>query len=281
MNPLQFPDIDIQKGASVTAEHAAFFLEHGVLLLKNVLEPRELEELRSETAAWIARADELDGHPDYFYKVHDTTGRRVPFRIDFTISKMDSARRLLAHPAILSAVERICGPDFIPTWDSMVFKMPGEGADVPWHRDSGPAVDGLPPVFFADIYLDDSDASNCLHVIPGSQSWPSAAAHARIREMNEGGFRTDGSLAVPVPAGSVLLHNIHVLHGSPAACSALRRVIYFAFRAVALERTVNCSTGDYIEAKRKILGACRALRTGEYAAGDAEPAQWRVPHIEL
>ena len=47
----------------------------------------------------------------------------VPFRIEYPIDKGVACKRLVAHSFILRVIEAFLGPNFIPTWDSFVFKV--------------------------------------------------------------------------------------------------------------------------------------------------------------
>ena len=47
------------------------------------------------------------------------TGRKVLRRIEYVIDKRDECKVLLGNPFILRSVEKLMGPDLIPTWDSM------------------------------------------------------------------------------------------------------------------------------------------------------------------
>ncbi|WJH33417.1 phytanoyl-CoA dioxygenase family protein [Paenibacillus sp. CC-CFT747] len=106
-------------------------------------------------------------------------------RIEYVIDKSDPMKVLLGHPFILQSVEKLQGRNFIPTWDSMVLKMPDEGIIVPWHRDAEvpEGADPAKPIFNVDFYLDDADLRSCLWVIPGSNRWsrskPLSAANGK------------------------------------------------------------------------------------------------------
>jgi hypothetical protein len=56
--------------------------------------------------------------------------------------------------------------------------------------------------------------------------------------------------------GDVIIHNILVLHGSPAAQSHLRRVIYYEFRPAEVELAIGPHTPEYIPLKQHLLLAC-------------------------
>jgi phytanoyl-CoA hydroxylase len=303
MTSFSFPEIDARSLESISLEHADFFRDHGVLLLKNVLEPGELSALRSESLELVNRLTESKvTHPDFFYTTHEITGETVPFRIDYTLDKMQSARVLLGHPFILRSIEKLQGASFIPTWDSKVFKAAGAGAAVNWHRDAGPILPDLPPIVFVDFYLDDADLSTALRAIPGSHLWSREQALNRISQLNTARlFDPDDAVALPMRAGDALFHNIHTLHGSPPGVGAMRRVVYFAFRSIPLERIASPSMPRYIPSKQKLLLAClRHRRHAAYVSDrnaftyqpdpewppppldeNTELPTYRIPHIEL
>ena len=236
------PKVDALQQTELTDAQCQAFKNAGLLIIRNLIKPDELQTLQAETLPLVddarARAAAMTEQPKTWLDLHDTaytrhaqTGAITPFRIEYVVAKSAAARRLLAHPFILRSVARIQGRDFTSTWDSMVFKSPGGGAIVPWHRDSGVVAEADAQIFNVDFYLDRSDETNCVWGIPGSNNWPPDRAQTEINRLNvDGKFLTDGAVPVPMRPGDVLLHDILTLHGSPWAQSQLRRVIYYEFR---------------------------------------------------
>jgi len=269
-----FPEIDARELDCITDEQARFFVDNGILVLRNVLGGAELEAMRHQTQELVDRAASgRVSDPDYAYKKHELSGAEVPFRVEYVIEKTAAGKALLGHPFILRSVEKLQGRNFIPTWDSMVFKLAGMGAAIPWHRDGGEGCGAtIAPLFNVDFYLDASDLSNCLWAILGSNKWAQSKADATVRRLNHapGSFSTDPS-CVPVlmNPGDVIFHNILVLHGSPAAKSNLRRVVYYEFRPAEIEVEHGPHTKEYVPIKQKVLLAClRDRRKAEYAKGE-------------
>src|SRR3990172_8255875 len=60
-----------------------------------------------------------------------------------------------------------------------------------------------------------------------------------------------------------LLHDILLLHGSPASSSGLRRVVYYEFRPAQAELPLGPPVPAYIRAKQRVLLACLRDRAGE------------------
>ena len=96
-------------------------------------------------------------------------GGEVFFRVDYLHAKGEAASlELLGSPQVLAVAESLCGPNFVPTYESMVFKKAGDGEKIPWHQDA------VHPrryrVFNYDLYLDPSRAGGgALRVVPQSQ----------------------------------------------------------------------------------------------------------------
>jgi phytanoyl-CoA hydroxylase len=260
-----FPHIDATTQECITDEQAQFFRDNGLLVIRNFLQGDELRALQEQTGVLIHLAEEglqvpEFAHPDFFYQPHQLTGERTPFRVEYILDKTDAGKTLMGHPFLLKSVEKLQGRNFVPTWDSMVFKRNGLGAAIPWHRDAGTdqTEEANYPIFNVDFYLDAADLSNCLWGILGSNKWPPAEAKAKITELNQGGaFGTDAS-CVPIlmNPGDVIFHNILALHGSPAAQTHLRRVLYYEFRPAEIEISIGPHVPEYIPLKQKLLLRC-------------------------
>jgi ectoine hydroxylase-related dioxygenase (phytanoyl-CoA dioxygenase family) len=244
----------------------------GLLHIKGAIDDRELEWLRAETARLI----EDDARDD---RVLDPDGR--PYRIEYVVDKSRACAALAAHPAILAAAAAIAGDDFVPTWDSMVFKRAGAGMPIAWHRDFRAAEAAWEPRRHAVVcnvgtYLDDTDAQTCLWAIPGSTAWDDARAEQAIAARDVEEFAAFGAVPVPVPAGDLLVHDALLVHGSAPSQSGLRRVVYYEFRPASVERAHGPHVPEYADRKLEVLDACVTLR----AAPDARSPlpTLRFPH---
>jgi phytanoyl-CoA hydroxylase len=267
------------------------FRQEGFLVVRDLLHPDELAALREETLLLVQTAEHGSHDPDFLYKQHEQTGEQVPYRVEYVIDKSRACRALLGHPYVLRSVEKLQGPGFVPTWDSMVFKLQGAGAAVPWHRDQLLDHEPLAPIFNVDFYLDASDRTNCLYAVPGSHRLSNADARALVERLSEDGFRTEGAVALALEPGDVLLHDILLVHGSPPARSGLRRVLYYEFRSAEEERVHGPHVAEYPALKRRVLHACLRERAAQpyafeeqpYASADGEdddPPTLRYAHAD-
>lgn len=204
----------------------------------------------------------VENDPDFMYGKGVKTGKQVLRRIEYVIDKSEPMQALLAHPFILRSVEKLQGPNFIPTWDSMVVKVPDEGVIVPWHRDAAlpDSPEELPPIFNVDFYLDRSDLKSCLWVIPASNHWDEQQTGERC---GKPGFDTSDAIPVPIEAGDVIFHNIQLVHGSPSGDgNAMRRTVYYEFRPAEIEAAFGPHNLEYIPLKQQVLVESLRKRAG-------------------
>lgn len=218
-------------GFHLTSDQIASFDENGFLILRGHITGPLLELLRAAGHRWIEQAG-TTSRPDADYVFASRPdGKRVPFRVNYLHSKGEPASLVaLGSPEILGIAESLCGPNFVPTYESMVFKMPGDGEIIPWHQDAVFAQRKF-RVFNIDIYLDHAGRNGgALRVIPRSQT----KVHD-VCKMNDGSYDWENGphTVVEMEPGDVLVHDDMVLHGSPRTWkNPLRRVIYFEFRPI-------------------------------------------------
>jgi ectoine hydroxylase-related dioxygenase (phytanoyl-CoA dioxygenase family) len=228
----------------LTEDQIRFFDENGYLVLKQWITGELLERLRDSGTRWIERGEtlrarQLAGEP---LEPHETAllgdlafakrpGAEVFFRVNYLHGKgEDSSLELLGSPQVLAVAESLCGEDFVPTYESMVFKQAGDGEKIPWHQDA--VHTRAHRVFNFDLYLDESKiGGGALRVVPKSQRVIQDACGVSER------FAWDipGVIQVELESGDVLLHDVMVLHGSERTLgAALRRTIYYEFRSTEM-----------------------------------------------
>lgn len=273
-NKLQL-EADARSQSCITDEQAAFFLENGYLVIRNVLVGKELARAQEDMHEIYTKGIQGDGVDEDYRYVQKANGERRYWRTEYVIDKKDVMKSLLGHPFILRSVEKLQGCNFIPTWDSMVVKIPGSGAIVPWHRDAAVPTGCLDPrpIFNVDFYLDEADMKSCLWVIPGSNHWDEARAAERCARA---GFDLEGAVPVPMNPGDVIFHNIQLVHGSPEGVgNALRRTIYFEFRPGEIEMLHGPHTLEYLSLKQHVLLECIARRGQESYSAEEKAFTYR------
>lgn len=256
----------------LTDEQVAAFDRDGYLVLKNRIEPGLLARLQAASERWIAdgAGREDDGPSDWLFA--NRPSGKVLWRVDYIHDKGEPASlELLGSPAVLGIAESLAGPDFVPTYESLVVKKAGDGAPVPWHQDAVHARRHR--LFNIDVYLDRSQAGHgALHVIPGSQNQRTDAC--ALAETH--GWALPGAIEVELEPGDVLVHDDMVVHGSPptAGADAMRRTIYLEFRAAASIVEDGPWTPEWMDARLRLL----PLALAEHARW-AEPQDrytWRI-----
>ncbi len=215
---------------------AAQFARDGYAILPAALSAADADELRAETVA-ICRGQRgaiggmqagADDEPD------DAVIRRYAC-IHFPHKISPVMHQTLAHPAIVSALTRVIGPD-VKAMQSMLFTK-GEGKPgQAWHQDEFFIPTRDRSLTAAWIALDDATTENgCLWVLPGSHRagviYPDRE-HIDPRfdcsiEAFDFPYSDDDAVPVEVEAGSVLLFNGYLLHRSlpNTARSGFRRAL--------------------------------------------------------
>lgn len=250
----------------ITDEEIRFFDENGYVICRKVLHDDELENFRSESARLIQEV--LDGGP-----ADPMCGRGpegIPYYLNYLhANPNDFSIRLLAHPFIGDLLTRMVGPDFIPCYESLVFKLPGNGSSVPWHRD-GNARTGSERIFNIDIYPDRSTVDNsCVWVVPGSHLWEQERAMEMVQRGREN-FDLPDAVPAETEPGDVLLHHVKVLHGSTMnRKNELRRVVYFDNRAASWIRQYGWFSEDFIGKRCRLYQyALHERKTHPYPTDD-------------
>ncbi len=265
-------------------EIAEAFDRDGYVLLKGAIKPEELAVLQQDSGEVVSGGWQGKENPtDYFHNVLADTGEDVFHRVQYIFpkAKQNSFIALLGHPFLLEVVQHILGEDFVPAAEALVFKMPGNGREVPVHADCDPADPQLSPVIFnVDYYLDDSSVENgCLWVAPGTHQLNLPAG-----EIGKQGFDFPGLIPVPVQAGDVLLHNVRLVHGSHRSSgSALRRTLYYEFQSgdALLKqggpRPGFPATPEFVRDRfRLIQGAIEVRKHASYAQNET-PFEYHLP----
>lgn len=244
----------------LTQDQIDFFHENGYLHLKGVLGDEELRRLRAAADRLAEdgvrraadpgyvedlrrlRPDWID-HPQTRYVYEDDGQGGVRFhRVEAMWTKDPIFRHTSMHPAVLEATGQLLdGRPFWPRGGSLVYKMPGQGAAVPWHQDipyywrrtvndvPRPRAETYPtPNFTTDFYLEESRGDRGgVWCIPGTHRQGSVDVDAMVAEH---GFELPGAIPLETEPGDVLFHHVAVVHGSNVNTSNhLRRTFYQAY----------------------------------------------------
>jgi ectoine hydroxylase-related dioxygenase (phytanoyl-CoA dioxygenase family) len=266
----------------LSEEQIRFFDENGYLILRNWMTGELLERLQKAGTAWMEKGQALyeqkqidpsfmpaDFGEDYVYAKRENGD--VFFRVNYLHNKAQAASlELLGSPQVLGVAESLCGQNFVPTYESMVFKQKGDGEQIPWHQDA------VHPrkyrIFNFDLYLDPSKiGGGALRVVPKSQK----QIHDVCDIRDNYGWDVPGVIHVEMEAGDVLLHDVMVLHGSEQVMGkALRRTIYYEFRAAEEIFEEGPWDRDWLDKRMRLIPVALETHTKQFP--QREQFQWQV-----
>ena len=257
----------------LTPEQIEFFDENGYLILRQWIPPALLARVQAAADAWMEHGQRVTPddplYPDFGFK-QGPNGRTF-YAVGYLHNMGQSpSLELLGSPQVLAVAESLSGPNFVPTYESMVFKMKGNGAPIHWHQDA--CHPRQYRIWNYDLYLDHSrQGAGALKVVPKSQHAPvDVCRYADNHQWNP-----PGVIEVEMEPGDVLLHDVMVVHGSePVVGKALRRTIYYEFRPA--EEIVADGPWDrtWIERRQRLIGI--GLRRHQAAFPDAPQYDWRI-----
>lgn len=256
----------------LTAEQVQFFHDNGYLIMRGLLPPDLIEDLRRaanrlqsdavgrlKDRDYLADAKRINRdwieHPQDHYVYREKDDGQLSFhRIERMFTQDKAFAQLAVHPELLTNVAQVLDRPFWPRGGSLVVKLPHEGAAVRWHQDipylywssGGHPNQGRPtthpvPNFTTDIYLEPSNETNgCLYVVPGTHKEGSVDVDKMVAEH---GFFLPDAVPVEVEPGDVVFHHVAVVHGSPENHSPLlRRTMYIHYLA---DETVQDAYSDW------------------------------------
>lgn len=229
-----------------------FFDDQGYLILRNRIPAGILSRLQAAATRMIERgrsaAPDDPSASDYGFAERDSG--RVMFRVDYLHAKGEpTTLELLGSPAVLGIAESLAGSDFVPTYESLVFKDAGDGAAINWHQDA--VHPRRHRIFNIDIYLDESRAGEgALRVAPGSQKQRVDICDLQGRY----GWNAPGVIHAEMQPGDVLVHDVMVVHGSEAVVgNRLRRTIYYEFRPAKQILTEGPWDREWVDQRLRLM----------------------------
>jgi len=257
----------------LTEEEVRSFDDNGYLVLRNRIPNDLLRRLQGAATNWMSEGRQVPADDpaavDYHY-ANRAVGR-VMFRVDYVHNKGQAASlELLGSPAVLGIAESLAGHNFVPTYESLVFKNEGDGAAIEWHQDA--VHPRTYRVFNVDVYLDASRiGEGALRVAPGSHRQP-----VDICDLKEKyGWDAPGVVQVEMDPGDVLVHDVMVVHGSEAVTgNKLRRTVYYEFRAAEQIMSEGPWDASWVDQRLRLV----PLGLEEHARANPGSAQfdWRI-----
>lgn len=228
---------------AITQAQIDFYQDNGYVVIEDFLDSNELETWRAAVdtaleerngqkmpgkAATILEEDGINPDAEYFSKVFD--------QLINLWQTNDNVKALMLDNRIGEIAAKLAGVDGLRIWhDQALFKKPWANP-TSWHLDT-------PFWSFTDrralsiwVALDDATLENgCLFFIPGSHKETSFENPGIGKNMDlifniYPAFKTSGSVAVPMKAGSCSFHNGLTIHGAHANMTpGMRRAMTCAY----------------------------------------------------
>jgi len=257
----------------LTEKQSDFYHENGYLALRGFIEPSEVTRLRDEVKLMMETAPvQRDATQDKFGRPVEmpsdfafadveagqngsgNDSRQILNRISNQVARSAVMRQAYGNPKLLGCLESLYGADFLPFAESIVLKLPNQGAPFWWHQDgtfkTGPVLER--GVNFGIYLYPSTEANGCLRVIPQSHRWGQVDLEAMVAEHGE---RLPDSILLSAEPGDILVHSRNLIHGSFSNTSPDMRVtVYFGFHA---RQTVEgVYTAGHIQQKMQVIPLC-------------------------
>ncbi|MCU6708130.1 ectoine hydroxylase [Paenibacillus sp. J5C_2022] len=238
------------QGAALTKEQSDFYDKNGYLFLEGFFSQEEIEAWRQE----LARLQDAYRDQEAAHVIREPGGNEV--RSIFAVHENnDIFKQLAAHPKLVAMMEYLLGSETYIHQSRINFKPGFNGKEFYWHSDfeTWHVEDGMPRMraLSCSIALSDNHPFNGpLMVIPGSHKkfvacvgqTPENHFKDSLRKQEYGvpdhdsltKMAEEGGIDTPVgKAGSILLFDCNVMHGSNSNISPLPRSnVFMVFNSV-------------------------------------------------
>jgi len=209
--------------APLHSSEAAFYQDHGFLVLDQVLDSEETAAICQESARICRNVDgKVEGIEPAPSHLSDDAVMQRTLCIHFPHKLSPLMHSLLAHPRIVQALTSTIGPNVKCMQSMLFFKSAGKPGQA-WHQDEDYIPTRDRSLLGAWIALDDATVENgCLWIIPGShkpgvlwkQEWHGNRSFDCALESRGFPYTADDEVPVEVKRGSVVLFNGYTLHRS-------------------------------------------------------------------
>jgi ectoine hydroxylase-related dioxygenase (phytanoyl-CoA dioxygenase family) len=216
----------------ISDRDAAFYREHGYLVVREVLDVDALARLRRALAAVLDGAREADGHTAMYdlEPGHRPDAPRVR-RIKTPHRFLPDCAALYRHPGLVEILKTLLGPAVRLHGSKINLKAPRYGSPVEWHQDWAFYPHTNDDLLAVGVMLDDCTPDNGpLLVVPGTHRGPVWDHHADgyfCGAIDPAAIEREIARAVPLlgPAGSMSFHHVRLLHGSAQNLSGHPRAL--------------------------------------------------------
>lgn len=222
----------------ITQQDVDFYKQNGYLLVKGVFNTVEIVEMRKAVDGIIERAAKAKRDANHQWQgdfLPPEELNKLVLKGFHDVQYHDAVfMRALMHPAIVSILTKVIGPNVQLHHSKMLVKPPERGAAFPFHQDHPYFPHRDHTMTAASVHLDDAnDENGCIRVIPGSHLW-GPIPHIGRHYLDAKKYPLDQGTPCEAKAGDVLFFNYLTVHGSyPNRSDRIRRNVLFQYRDAA------------------------------------------------
>ncbi|MBO9623319.1 MAG: phytanoyl-CoA dioxygenase family protein [Sphingomonas sp.] len=215
------------------ARQATQFAEQGYAVFEHAFAGEHLDLLRSQCDAFVARENARMDAAGVDALGISHRGKR--YFASECQREQPALRKILFSPVMAEVCRTTIGDIAYFFFDQYVVKAPEGGLPFSWHQDSGYVVANGGPLDHAPYLtcwcpLDDATVENgTVRLVPGSHL-NGIVDHARRADSNDLAAEVDEaeSVAIEVPAGSIVAFSSRALHATGANRTDRPRRVYLA-----------------------------------------------------
>lgn len=172
VKPEEHADMPMHAPYRVSVEQYVQFRRDGFLIVRGLVAPHEVEELKAHTEELMYGRIEVPGVPPPPPNASISDMEKRLLRIHMLHRHLEIHERYLLHPRVLDVLEALIGPDLLAMQTMLFLKAPGAGGQG-YHQDSYYIPTFPDSLCGAWIALDRADEENgCMWMTRGSQNEP-------------------------------------------------------------------------------------------------------------
>ncbi len=208
----------------------------GILMLRGVFTPEEIQSVAAETAALLARKDLLDAHNlRVRWQYHYETGDPVFELFDPIVDLAPRCHDLAKDPRIASVLTTLLGEPVQLFKDKLIYKPAGAGG-YPLHQDFI-AWPGFPESFTTVVIaIDGASADNgCIEVFPGRHAQGCLSERdGNFHMLSDESIAGATPLALELQPGDIAIYGCFMPHRSTFnRTQSSRRHLLLSYNAVS------------------------------------------------
>lgn len=247
----------------LTQEQIDLYHTEGYLALSGVFSPDRIAELSAVTDQFVEKSREVTESGDVFDVEEGHTAERPRLRrLRHPYQQHEAYNRAMRDERVMRVITQLIGDNVRYQGGKLNIKPPEVGSAFEWHQDWGFFPHTNDDLLAVGIALEDVLLENgCLMVVPRTHKDP-IYDHAQdgvfVGAVDPTGL-DDVAVPLVLPAGSMSVHHVRLLHGSaPNRSLRSRRLLLFEYAAADAWPLVSQPSWETLQ-KRVIRGEMTVL----------------------